>query len=128
MVGRRSRVLIVDDCGDTVEILSTLLEMLGHEARGAKTGASALAEAEAFEPDLVLLDLVLPDISGFSVASELRKRSRRDVYLAALTGRGTARDRARCRDAGFDEHLLKPVDRSGICNVIERAALTKTAN
>lgn len=128
MVARRSRVLIVDDCGDTVEILSTLLEMLGHETRGAKTGAAALAAAESFEPEVVLLDLVLPDISGFSVASEIRKRSRRDMYLAALTGRGTARDRARCRDVGFDEHLLKPVDRTGLCDVLVRAALTKPTN
>lgn len=128
MVARRSRVLVVDDCGDTVEILSTLLEMLGHETRGAKTGVKAIAEADAFEPDVVLLDLVLPDISGYSVASELRKRTRRDMYLAALTGRGTARDRARCLDAGFDEHLLKPVNRTGLCDVLVRAALTKTTN
>ena len=117
VAARRSRILVVDDCADTVESMSTMLELLGHETRSARTGADALAQACAFDPDLVLLDLVLPDISGYQVAPQLRARSAR-VYVAAFTGRGMAHDRERTRAAGFDAHLLKPVPHARLCAVI----------
>ncbi len=95
-----------------------LLTSLGHETRGAQSGSEALTQAKAFEPELVLLDLVLPDISGYTVAMQLRDEARHGFYLAALTGLGDARARARARDAGCDRHLVKPITLAGLRDVV----------
>jgi len=117
------RILVVDECHDTVEIVCTLLNVLGLEALGAETGAGALALARELEPDIVFLDLVLPDISGYDLATRLRDRMRRRCYLAALTALGTASDRARTLAAGFDEHLLKPVAMGDLRDAVWRASI-----
>jgi PAS domain S-box-containing protein len=104
------RVLVVDDNEDAVEALRMLLELEGHQVRTAHDGRNALAAAREFNPEVVLLDIGLPDMSGHEVARRLAEDPRhRDVTLAALTGWGQAEDRRRSAEAGFQHHLVKPV-------------------
>ncbi len=110
--GRRARrVLVVDDLAASADTLTLLLEMEGFEVRVAGEGRSALAIARAFRPDVVLLDIGLPGMSGFEVAGSLREEpATREALLVALTGYGEAESRARSAQAGFDVHLVKPAD------------------
>jgi CheY-like chemotaxis protein len=106
----RRRVLVVDDNEDAAATLRMLLEAQGHEARAAYTGPAALDVLAQFDAEVVFLDLGMPDVDGFEVARRIRAMPRgRDVLLVALTGWGQADDRRRTADAGFDEHLTKPV-------------------
>jgi CheY-like chemotaxis protein/nitrogen-specific signal transduction histidine kinase len=105
------RLLVVDDNADSADTLSLLLRAQGHRVVVAYDGAQALALAGETTPDCVLLDLGLPGIDGYEVASRLRSDPRtRAATLIALTGYGQANDRIRVRAAGFDGHLIKPVD------------------
>ncbi len=107
------RVLIVDDDVGSVWTLAALLELHGHEVRTALDGESALRIAESFQPDLVTLDLAMPEKDGYEVCRRLRSTiSGRRMVIAALTGYGQQSDRRRSRIAGFDIHLLKPIDLS----------------
>lgn len=106
--GGEVRILVVDDYPDTVEIICTMLSLMGHHTVGVTTGEAALAELERFEPMLVLLDLGLPDIDGFEVARTIRRRCGSAPYLAALTGWGSPEDRRLASRAGFDAFILKP--------------------
>src|SRR5215510_16402553 len=115
------RVLIVDDYPDAAEIASMLLELLGHECRHAETGHAALIEAKRFDPDVVILDIGLPDLSGYDVARALRQRSGSRPYLVALTGWGQPLDRARAFEAGFDTHLLKPQTAASLRGIMRSA-------
>jgi PAS domain S-box-containing protein len=104
------RVLVVDDNEDAVEALRMLLELDGHQVRTARDGRGALAAAREFQPEVILLDIGLPDMSGHDVARRLADDPRnRGVTLAALTGWGQAEDRLRSVEAGFKHHLVKPV-------------------
>jgi CheY-like chemotaxis protein len=108
---RPLRVLVVDDCPDTRGSLCLLLDLWGHKARTAADGPSALAEAFAFHPEVVLLDIGLPQMDGYEVARELRRLpGTRHALLVATTGFGQGQDVTRAREAGFDHHLLKPFD------------------
>ncbi len=108
---RRLAVLVVDDNVDAAESLSMLLEMQGHEVRTAHDGPDALRVLGAYRPDLILLDIGLPGMTGYEVARRIRESSAlRGVTLAALTGWGQEEDRRRSREAGFDHHLTKPAD------------------
>lgn len=105
------RILIVDDNMDSAESLALLMRMAGHEVRTAYEGVSALAEARAFLPDVVVLDIGLPRMDGYQVARLLRQEPGGDrLMLLALTGYGQEEDRRRSREAGFDHHLVKPID------------------
>jgi PAS domain S-box-containing protein len=107
------RILIVDDNPDAVESLAQLLRWYGHEARTLTSGARLVAEALEFRPEVVLLDLSLPDVSGYDVAAELRRHpGLAQVRLIALTGYGGDEHRQRSREAGFDDHWVKPLDAS----------------
>jgi len=106
-----ARVLVVDDNADTAEILAVMLKAHGLTARAAHDGRSVLALAEEFRPDVAVLDLGLPDISGDEVARILRRQPwGKTMFLIAVTGWGQPRDRQRTAAAGFDVHLVKPVD------------------
>lgn len=119
------RVLVVDDYPDAAGIVSTLLEMLGHECRAASRGHDAIEIARAFAPDAAFIDLGLPDVSGFEVARALRLLAPpRALFLAAVTGWGEPHDRARAFAAGFDHHVLKPID-LGIVRRVLHLAETK---
>jgi len=107
------RVLIVDDLVDAADSLALLLRRLGYEVRVVYDGASALSAAAEFTPQAILLDLALPKLDGFQVAVQLRQDvALQSVCLIAVSGFGQAADLARTRDAGFDFHLLKPVNLS----------------
>ena len=108
---RLYRVLVVDDNVDAAESLATLLSISGHEIRMAHDGRSALEAAREFRPDLALLDIGLPGLSGFEVAEQIRREpTLAPIVLVAMTGYGLETDRQRSRDAGFDHHLVKPAD------------------
>jgi PAS domain S-box-containing protein len=105
------RVLVVDDNPDVAESLGLLLEALGAEVRVVHSGAEALAEVASFDPELVLLDIGMPEMDGYEVARRIRHSlPERRLALVALTGWGQEEDRRRARDAGFDHHLTKPAD------------------
>ena len=109
--GRPLKVLVVDDNADAAAALATLLETDGHHVRRAHDGPAALAVADAFRPDAVVLDLGLPGMDGYEVARRLgAKGERRKPVLVAVSGYGRDEDRRRSRDAGFDHHFIKPAD------------------
>jgi two-component system CheB/CheR fusion protein len=116
------RILIVDDSWDGADTLARLLRADGHDVRTAADGRSALEAAEAFQPEVVLLDIGLPGMSGFEVAEHLRRRpGTSSTVLIALTGYGQERDRDRARQAGFDRHLTKPVDHPALLRLLRSA-------
>jgi DNA-binding response OmpR family regulator len=105
------RVLAIDDNRDSADSLAMLIGMKGHEARAAYDGASGLVVAREFVPDLVLVDLAMPDMDGFAVLRALRANATLGrTVTAAMTGFGQNQDRERSIDEGFDAHLVKPVD------------------
>ena len=105
------RVLIVDDNEDAADMLTTMLGHWGYDAHPASNGTDAIAQSEIFQPQVVLLDLGLPDMDGYDVAQRLRDRPwANDVKIFAVTGRGLDEDRRRSRAAGLDEHIVKPID------------------
>jgi CheY-like chemotaxis protein/two-component sensor histidine kinase len=108
---RNYRVLIVDDNLDAGESLAMLLRLAGDEVRTAISGTRALEVAEAFRPQVVLLDIGLPGMDGYEVARRLRQLGGGDeMRLIAVTGYGQEDDRRRSREAGLDHHLVKPAD------------------
>jgi DNA-binding response OmpR family regulator len=109
------RILIVDDTEDAAVSLEKILQILGHEARVCHDGHSALELIPQFQPDLVLLDIGLPGMSGYEVARRIRGHEwGRDLRLVALTGFGQEKDKINSRQAGFDEHIVKPAELSTI--------------
>jgi PAS domain S-box-containing protein len=106
-----SRVLVVDDNMDAADMLVMMLQMFGHEVKAAYTGQTALKTAVEYQPDVVLLDIGLPDMNGYEVARHLRQQPQtKDVRLIAMTGYGQDSDRQRSEEAGCEHHLVKPVD------------------
>jgi CheY-like chemotaxis protein len=103
-------VLVVDDNRDTAQAEAMLLKMHGHQVTLAHDGRSALELFESVKPDAVLLDIGLPVINGYDVAAKLRERGHTKELLIAVSGYGQAEDRERSLRAGFDHHLVKPVD------------------
>ncbi len=115
--GAPRRVLIVDDNIDAAELLAASLEALGHLTRVAHDGPSALRAAEEFDPQVALLDIGLPVMDGYELARRIRVDGLR---LVALTGYGQDTDRERSSQAGFDEHLVKPVEIARLSDVIRQ--------
>ena len=118
--GRR-RVLIVDDGEDTAESLAAILEFWNYEVRTATDGEQALACAREQCPDVVVLDIGLPGMNGYELAGHLRSRYGSRICLIAMTGYGRPEDVKRALDAGFDVHLVKPIDPDALHAVIEKA-------
>ena len=109
--GASLRVLIVDDNRDAAESLARLLEISGHDVRVASNGAAAVAEATSVRPDVVVLDIGLPGMDGYEVARRLRELpSGAAILLIAMTGYGSAEDRAKSAESGIDHHLVKPIN------------------
>jgi CheY-like chemotaxis protein len=105
------RILVVDDNRDSAESMSLLLRLSGHTTWLAFDGPSAVSLAAEHSPDAVLLDIGLPGMDGYQVASRLRELPQTfDSLLIALTGYGQEEDRQRSTAAGFNEHFVKPVD------------------
>ena len=103
-------MLVVDDNRDAADMLAELLRKDGHDVHAEYDGGSALAMLEVLTPDLVLLDLGMPVVSGYDVIRQIRADARFAAnQVVALTGWGQLDDRERTRSAGFDGHLVKPV-------------------
>ena len=102
------RILVVEDNLDQAVSTVLLLRTMGHEVESALNAGAALATARTFRPDVVLLDLGLPDSSGWDVARRLKEEHRK-VRIVVVTGRSSDEDRARSMQAGCDAHLVKPV-------------------
>jgi signal transduction histidine kinase/ActR/RegA family two-component response regulator len=113
------RVVIVDDHPDVRETLRMLLEAWGHQVEEAETGERGLEIIQRLHPDVVLLDIALPDLDGCSVARAVRSARGGDTcLLVAITGYGAATDRLRTSEAGFDAHLTKPLDKDELARIL----------
>lgn len=108
--GRPLEILVVEDSDDARDTLRLLLELEGHRVRVAATGAQAVELAAAAPLDVAFVDIGLPDVDGYEVARQIRAKRGDRVRLVALTGFGEPEDRRRASEAGFDAHLVKPVD------------------
>ena len=105
------RILVVDDNRDSATFLSLLLKGRGHEVCTTYAGLEALQAATAFRPEVVLLDIGLPELDGYEVSRRMREEPwGKDALLLALTGWGHESDRLHSKEAGFDGHLVKPVE------------------
>jgi two-component system CheB/CheR fusion protein len=114
-------VLIVEDNVDSRNLLRELLQMDGFEVLVAEDGTSGLRAIEGQRPDVALIDIGLPGISGYEVAKSVRTKLGNDqIQLVALTGYGRAEDRRAVRAAGFDEHLVKPLDLDELHRVLRK--------
>jgi len=117
--------LIVDDHEDSAEMLSMLITAWGHDVRTAHDGRTAFDLATAFQPEVILLDLTLPDIDGVELGRRLRNCPwAASSVLAAVTGWGRPSDREKSREAGFDAHLVKPVPLEVLQTLIEHGDAT----
>ncbi len=121
------RILVVDDNSDAAETLAAMLRVSGHQVETAGDGLQALTVAQAFAPDVVLLDLGMPNLNGYETATRIRSEPwGQHVPLIAITGWGQPEDRQRTVEAGFNAHLVKPVDRSELLSTLD-AALKRDA-
>jgi PAS domain S-box-containing protein len=118
----RRRILVVDDNRDAADTLALLLRLAGQDVRAAYDGPSALAEAARFGPAMVFLDIGMPGMDGYEVARRLRRDpALGGVVLVAVTGWGQEEDRRRSREAGFDNHLVKPVEPEAVQKLLAGA-------
>ena len=117
----RRRILVVDDNRDSAESLAMLLTIIGHEVHTAHDGEEAVQIAAALKPEVVLLDLGLPNLNGYEACRRIREQPRgKEMIVVALTGWGHEEDRRKTREGGFDYHLVKPVNLEAL-----EAALTR---
>ncbi len=116
----KRKILVVDDNKDISDSLKRILEHLGHEIETADDGRSALSRAKNFTPEMVLLDIGLPDMSGYEVARILRKTYGETLKIVALTGYGQEKDKILAQETGFDHHLTKPVSIDTINRIIKK--------
>lgn len=114
------RVLVVDDNEDAADSLATLLGVMGYEVRIAYDGPDAITAADEFQPAVALLDIGLPQLSGYDIARHVRERRGNDVLLVAITGWGQEGDKLKAREAGFDHHFTKPADFGVLLELIGR--------
>lgn len=105
------RILVVDDNVDAAHLVAELFSMQGYAVAIAHNGREALAKAESFDPDVIFLDIGMPEMDGYQVATALRDTPwGRSPRIVALTAWGDAASRARATASGFDAHLVKPAD------------------
>ena len=114
------RILVVDDNRDSADMLALLLKFSGHETHTAHDGMAAVEEADRLDPDVIVLDIGLPRLNGYEAARRIRERKGENgrPLLVALTGWGQDEDRDRSKEAGFDAHLVKPVDEAALCKLL----------
>lgn len=115
------RVLVVDDYPGAADVVCVLIRMLGHEACPASSGSHAVAEAIAFEPDVIVLDLGLPDIDGHEVARRVRERLGERPFIAAMTGWDHREHRVQAVAAGINLHVLKPASEESLLKIFDTA-------
>ncbi len=120
-LNERRRVLVVDDNRDSAFSLSMMLRLMNHEVKTAYDGVEALEVADAFRPELMLLDIGMPRLNGYDTAKAIRERSwGQGVYLVALTGWGQDDDMRKSREAGFNTHVTKPIDPGLLRKLLDR--------
>jgi CheY-like chemotaxis protein len=113
------RILLCDDQPDIVQSLALLFQSQGYETVVTYDGAACLAKAREWKPHVAFIDIGLPDISGYQVAREIRASEGGErIYLVALTGYGQPIDRRRALESGFNEHMVKPVDRERLMRTV----------
>jgi signal transduction histidine kinase/CheY-like chemotaxis protein len=113
------RILVVDDNRDTADSCALLLKAHGHEVKTAHDGVAALERAREFKPQVLFLDIGLPRMNGYDVAKTLRQEGFEREVIVAISGYGQPDDRRRSLEAGFDHHLVKPVDYGSLNAVLE---------
>ncbi len=111
-------ILLVEDHDDAREAMRALLEMDGHAVEAVADGAQGIARVKKKAPDVAVIDIGLPGVDGYEVARRIRALGARRPFLIALTGHGQPEDRQRAADAGFDAHLVKPVDPEDLARVL----------
>ena len=122
------KILVVDDSRDAADMCGALLALSGHTVKCAYTGRQGLALAEAFRPDVLLLDIGLPDFNGYQIAQQIRSMPwGGEPILVAITGWGQPEDRRRAFDAGFDHHLTKPVAAEAVMSLLSSAGAALSA-
>lgn len=115
------KVFVVDDDRDTTDCMQWLLRHMGHEVRTANDGRSAVEQAPVFRPDLMLVDLAMPNFDGLAVARGIRQRPELfNISLICLSGYGDKAHQDLAREAGFDECLIKPLPADGLKDLVER--------
>jgi PAS domain S-box-containing protein len=121
--GNPHRVLVVDDNEDAAQTLAKSLAIMGHEVRAVYNGAECLRLSETFHPEIVFLDIGMPRLNGYDTARRLRGEPwARNTMLVAITGWGQDEDRRRAREAGFDHHLVKPIDFAALARIMDAYA------
>jgi PAS domain S-box-containing protein len=124
-VSTRRRILVVDDNRDAAVSLAMMLRLMGNELKTAHDGLEALDVAAAFRPDLILLDIGMPKLNGYDTARKIREQSwGKYILLVALTGWGQDDDRRKSQEAGFDAHMVKPIEQAALAKLL---ASTKAA-
>jgi two-component system CheB/CheR fusion protein len=114
------RILLIDDNQDAAQALAGLLRVFGHEVTIALNGPDGLETASTFSPEVVFVDIAMPEMDGYEVARRLRRRAGPRIKLLALSGYGRDEDRARSLDAGFDMHLIKPIDANRLTALLDQ--------
>jgi CheY-like chemotaxis protein len=126
MTAPKRRVLIADDVRDNADTLAMILRAHDHTVEVAYDGAQAVAAAERFLPDVGVFDIAMPVMSGLAACRHIRMQTwGKSIYMIAQTGWGQEDDRRRATEAGFDRHMLKPVDSTALVAVL--ASLSSTA-
>ncbi len=120
-------ILIIEDDQDTAESMARVFQLFGHDVQVARNGPQAIALARRHQPRFVLLDLGLPGLDGYQVASRLRQECPEPLVIIAVTGYGQPEDRRRSREAGIDHHLLKPTNLFALQALLARASDSPTA-
>jgi signal transduction histidine kinase len=121
----RYRILVVDDNEDSAQSLALMLKIMGHDARAAYDGGTAVEDAAAFRPDVVLLDLGLPRLNGYEACRRIRELpGGREMLIIAQTGWGQEEDKCRSKEAGFNFHLVKPIDAADLEKLLAGQLLT----
>jgi CheY-like chemotaxis protein/anti-sigma regulatory factor (Ser/Thr protein kinase) len=118
-VSKSAKIVVVEDNDDSRNLLCVLLRRAGFDCHTAESGTTALSLIDRVEPDIAILDVGLPEMDGFEVARRIRKNPKfTNIVLIALTGYGRASDRAASHEAGFDEHLVKPIQADQLLSVL----------
>jgi CheY-like chemotaxis protein len=116
-------VLLVEDNADSRELLQAILEAYGHRVEAVDDGLLAVRRALERKPDVLVVDIGLPGLDGYGVAQRVRRALGARVYLVALTGYGQPEDKRLALEAGFDQHLTKPVDLDALRDLLARIDL-----
>jgi CheY-like chemotaxis protein len=115
----RRKILVVDDSVETARTFALLLQLMGHRAEFVTDPFAALHAARRIQPEIVFLDIEMPGLDGYKVAASLKREFGLQLYIVAITGHGSDQDRRKAREAGFDAHVLKPVDSTIIKSILD---------